>query len=185
MLRIMTALTATTALIGPAAVLDTPRPARPPGTTTSRPDDDFGWPVRTPHRVVREFTPPETEFGPGHRGVDLALPAGAPILAAGDGIVVHAGPLAGRGVISIEHPNGLRTTYEPVTAEVAEGDRVTRGQRIGRLDPGHPECAARGGRACLHWGAKRGEGYVDPLRLLGHGAVRLLPWTSPPGTGDP
>ena len=30
-------------------------------------------------------------------------------------------------------------------------------------------------RACLHWGWLRGETYLDPLRLVGGGPVRLLP----------
>lgn len=83
-----------------------------------------------------------------------------------------AGQLAGRGVISIEHAGGLRTTYEPVTATVRVGDRVTAGESIGRLVAGHPGCPAV---ACLHWGLRRGDTYLDPLTLLGLGRVRLLP----------
>jgi murein DD-endopeptidase MepM/ murein hydrolase activator NlpD len=121
--------------------------------------------------VVRPFEPPATPYGPGHRGVDLGGPAGAPVLAAGAGVVVYAGPLAGRGVVSIAHPAGLRTTYEPVTAQVQAGQRVERGTVIGLLNPGH--CA----ETCLHWGARRGTTeYVDPLGLLSTGRVRLLPW---------
>jgi murein DD-endopeptidase MepM/ murein hydrolase activator NlpD len=57
-------------------------------------------------------------FGPGHRGVDLAAVAGAPVLAAGAGTVVFAGTVAGRGVVSVDHSGGLRTTYEPVLPTV-------------------------------------------------------------------
>lgn len=188
MLRIMTALAATGALLGPATAPEpTGPPPSPAAATTERPvRSGYGWPTSRPHRVVRDFAPPETEYGAGHRGVDLAAPAGAPIRAAGAGVVIHAGPIAGRGVISVEHPSGVRTTYEPVRPEVAEGGRVTRGQRIGRLDPGHPECATRSDDVCLHWGAKReheadrGGRYLDPLSLLGHGTVHLLPWTPAP-----
>ena len=49
--------------------------------------------------------------------------------------------LAGRGVVSIEHEGGLRTTYEPVTATVRAGRDVTAGELIGVLQPGHPGCA--------------------------------------------
>jgi len=92
------------------------------------------------------------------------------VLAAGAGVVVYAGPLAGRGVVSIAHPAGLRTTYEPVTALVQAGQRVERGTVIVLVNPGHcPE-------TCLHWGARRAAEYVDPLGLLSTGRVRLLPW---------
>jgi murein DD-endopeptidase MepM/ murein hydrolase activator NlpD len=123
--------------------------------------------------VVRPFQPPSTPYGPGHRGVDLGSTAGSTVLAAGDGVVAFAGRIADRELVSVQHADGIRTTYEPVAPLVATGDVVRRGQPIGVLWAGHPECAAA---ACLHWGAKRGETYLDPLRLLGRGPVRLLPW---------
>lgn len=152
----------------------------------SGPAADFGWPLAPPHRVVRPFDPPAHRYGRGHRGVDLAAPIGTPVRAAGAGVVVYAGPLAGRGVVSIRHPDGLRTTYEPVTAVVHRDDRVAAGQVIGRLAGGHPGCrAARvGADTCLHWGAVRVSGgrrtYLDPLTLLRAGHVRLLPWNPAP-----
>jgi murein DD-endopeptidase MepM/ murein hydrolase activator NlpD len=127
-----------------------------------------------PHPVVRPFRPPATQYGPGHRGVDLGGQPGEPVLAAGDGVVVYAGPLAGRGVVSIDHGGGLRTTYEPLTVLVSAGQRVERGTMIGQLASGHEGCAKA--PACLHWGARRGREYLDPLGLLSAGHVRLLPW---------
>src|SRR5262249_19725721 len=72
----------------------------------------FGWPLSGSPAVVRGFHPPALRYGPGHRGVDLAAAAGEPVLAAGAGTVVFAGVVAGRGVVSLSHPGGLRTTYE-------------------------------------------------------------------------
>jgi murein DD-endopeptidase MepM/ murein hydrolase activator NlpD len=132
----------------------------------------FDWPLAPPHPVVRPFEAPASPYGPGHRGVDLGGPAGAPVLAAGAGVVVFAGPVAGRGVVSVDHPNGLRTTYEPVAPAVRAGRRVSAGAVLGRLRLGHAGCPG----ACLHWGVRRGEEYLDPLSLMGTGHVRLLPW---------
>lgn len=95
------------------------------------------------------------------------------MLAAGDGVVAFAGDLAGRGVVSVEHPDGLRTTYEPVTPLLPQGTVVVRGQPLGVVQAGHSGCPAA---ACLHWGVRRGEVYLDPLRLLGTWQVRLKPW---------
>jgi murein DD-endopeptidase MepM/ murein hydrolase activator NlpD len=136
----------------------------------------FGWPLADPHVIARPFTAPETAYGPGHRGVDLVGEVGQSVLTAGPGMVLYAGRMVDRDVVSIEHPGGLRTTYEPVSAAVTVGEQVTQGQRIGNLQPGHPECAAPVPKACLHWGARRRLHYLDPMRLLGHGRVRLLPW---------
>jgi len=145
----------------------------PPRLPPSRPGR-FGWPLAPPHPVVRPFKPPATQYGSGHRGVDLGGQPGEPVLAAGDGVVVFAGSLAGRGVVSIDHGGGLRTTYEPLTVLVSAGRRVERGTVIGQLAPGHEGCAKA--PACLHWGARRGREYLDPLGLLSSGHVRLLPW---------
>lgn len=159
-----------------------PAPVAPPQHTgySERSPGTFGWPLAGAHEVVRAFDAPETDYGPGHRGVDLAGEVGRPVRAAGAGLVVHAGWVIGRNVVSIEHPGGLRTTYEPVEPVVEVGQLVERGQRIGTLAPGHPECAVPVPRACLHWGARRRLDYTNPLRLLGHGTVRLLPWRAPP-----
>jgi murein DD-endopeptidase MepM/ murein hydrolase activator NlpD len=94
------------------------------------------------------------------------------VLAAGDGVVVFAGMVAGRPVVSIDHADGLRTTYEPVDPSVAAGQRVARGSRIGALAAGHAGCPRE---ACLHWGLRRGETYLDPMLLFRAVQVRLLP----------
>jgi murein DD-endopeptidase MepM/ murein hydrolase activator NlpD len=98
------------------------------------------------------------------------------VRAAGDGRVVHAGPLAGRGVVSIEHDRPLagagpwRTTYEPVDAEVAVGERVRAGERVGVLAGIGHHCD----RPCLHWGLRQGADYRDPTTLLAAPRSRLL-----------
>jgi murein DD-endopeptidase MepM/ murein hydrolase activator NlpD len=100
----------------------------------------------------------------------LAASPGAAVVAAGPGVVTYAGTLAGRGVVTVTHGT-LRTTYEPVRATVATGDRVHAGQQIGVLD-GAGHCASQ---ACLHWGLLRGDTYLNPLSLLSRGPSRLLP----------
>lgn len=130
-------------------------------------------------RVTRPFDAPLTRYAAGHRGVDLGGSPGAPVLAAGDGTVVFAGLVAGRPVVSIDHAGGLRTTYEPVAPSVAAGQAVARGSPIGTLSAGHRGCPSE---ACLHWGLRRGEAYLDPLLLLEVPRVRLLP--VPPFVAD-
>jgi murein DD-endopeptidase MepM/ murein hydrolase activator NlpD len=130
------------------------------------------WPVDEPLRVTRPFDAPDSPYGPGHRGVDLAGEPGAPVVAAGAGVVVFAGMVAGRPVVSVDHPGGLRTTYEPVDPAVGAGSAVDRGTALGVLVPGHAGCPVA---ACLHWGARRGEIYLDPLTLLRPARVRPLP----------
>lgn len=132
----------------------------------------FGWPLLPRPQVARPFDPPEHNWLPGHRGVDLAAAPGQPVLAARTGTVVFAGTVAGKPVVSVDHPGGLRTTYEPVDATVTAGRRVQRGTVLGTVALGHPECAAA---ACLHWGLRRERDYLDPLPLVRSMRMRLLP----------
>jgi murein DD-endopeptidase MepM/ murein hydrolase activator NlpD len=138
--------------------------------------DRLDWPLRPRPAVVQMFDAPSPDWKPGHRGVDLAGTPGQPVFAAAGGTVVFAGELAGRPVVSIAHPGGLRTSYEPVVASVRAGRRVDAGATLGQLQAGHPGCPAS---ACLHWGAMWGPAsradYVDPLGLLASTPIRLKP----------
>jgi Membrane proteins related to metalloendopeptidases len=123
-----------------------------------------------PGPVQRVFDPPDQPWLAGHRGVDLLSQVGAPVRAALAGRVTFASQLAGRGVVVVSH-GPIRTTYEPVTATVSVGQAVGTGAIIGTLQAGH-SCA---GGACLHWGLRRGEEYLDPMSLLDPPPLRLLP----------
>lgn len=161
-----------------------PGAATATGTERSAPlaGPPFDWPLRPRPVVVRRFDNPEHDWLPGHRGVDLGAAPGSPVLAAGDGIVVFAGTVAGRPVVSLRHEGGLRTTYEPVEPGVTAGARVARGSPIGTLATGHEGCPAP---ACLHWGARldptirNRPQYVDPLGLLRLAPLRLKPLVTP------
>jgi murein DD-endopeptidase MepM/ murein hydrolase activator NlpD len=150
----------------------------PVGTPGTPRQSRLAWPFSPVPVITRYFDAPETPFGPGHRGLDLAAVPGQEVLAADAGVVVFAGLVAGRPVLSVDHDGGLRTTYEPVEAKVAAGDQVHRGQVLGTVLAGHPGCAVA---ACLHWGVRRGDEYVDPLALTGvAGEYRLKPWGGGP-----
>jgi murein DD-endopeptidase MepM/ murein hydrolase activator NlpD len=164
----------TVALAPVTPVSAAPVPVAPVLAAADRPVEVglFRWPVDGRPHPVRRFDPPPRPWLPGHRGVDLRAPAGATIRAAGTGTVLFAGMVAGRPVISVTHPDGLRTTYEPVSPAVTVGTSVAAGTGLGTLLPGHAGCPEA---ACLHWGLRRGDDYLDPLALLGLGRSRLLP----------
>ena len=132
----------------------------------------FVWPLSPRPAVLRRFEQPRSQWSSGHRGVDLSASVGQVVLSAGDGVVSFSGVIAGRGVITVMHSGGLRTTYEPVDQGLASGTVVHRGDPIGTISsvPGH--CAPL---TCLHWGAIAGQLYRDPLALLGLGRPILLP----------
>jgi murein DD-endopeptidase MepM/ murein hydrolase activator NlpD len=139
-------------------------------------DGRLDWPLRPRPAITRVFDAPSPNWNRGHRGVDLAGTPGQPVYAAAAGTVVFAGELAGRPLVSIAHPGGLRTSYEPVQPSVRVGQVVAAGAVVGELEPGHAGCPAA---ACLHWGAMWGAAsradYVDPLGLLASTPIRLKP----------
>jgi murein DD-endopeptidase MepM/ murein hydrolase activator NlpD len=139
-------------------------------------DRRLDWPLRPRPAVLRVFDAPSPNWNRGHRGVDLGGTPGQRVYAAATGTVVFAGELAGRPLVSIAHPGGLRTSYEPVRPTVRAGQLVDVRTAIGELVAGHDGCAAA---ACLHWGAMWGPAsradYVDPLGLLASTPIRLKP----------
>ena len=131
-----------------------------PGATPA--DERWSWPLSPKPAALRTFDPPDKPWLSGHRGVDLG-PAfdGAPVTAPSDGVVTFAGVVVDRPVLTIDHGGGLRSSFEPVTSDLKPGDIVHKGQAVGSLAPGH--CSAT---ACLHWGVRRGEDYVNPLGFV-------------------
>jgi murein DD-endopeptidase MepM/ murein hydrolase activator NlpD len=157
-----------------AAVL-VPAVGSPAGTATGGPPVAGGIstyrPPVAPLHVLRGFHPPATRYGAGHLGVDVA--ATGVVRSAGAGTVTFAGSVAGRGVVVVLHPDGIRTEYEPLRPAVPRGRRVSAGDVLGTVVGVHRGCPG----PCLHWGARRGDTYLDPLGLLRPlGPVRLLPW---------
>lgn len=135
------------------------------------------WPLVPTPEVVRAFDPPDTQWGSGHRGVDLSGSVGQVVRTALAGRVTFAARLAGRGVVVVDHGT-TRTTYEPVSARVRVGEVLARGQPVGTLEAAGSHCFPR---VCLHWGWKRGRTYLDPLRLVQAGSIVLLPlWQDEP-----
>ena len=135
-------------------------------TRSPLPGGTYEPPVDAP--VTDPFRPPSTPYGPGNRGIDYATEPGTPVRAAGDGLVVFAGPVAGALHVTLLHGDALRTSYSFLAAiRVGKGQRVAQGDVVG--------IAA----ATFHVGARRGDMYIDPASLWGSAAgpprVHLVP----------
>ncbi|MBO1756105.1 M23 family metallopeptidase [Allobranchiibius sp. CTAmp26] len=137
------------------------------------PTSGYVWPLDPRPSVVRGYDAPPQPWAAGHRGVDLLGRTGQPVLAAAAGVVLFRGVVAGRGVITVAHPNGWHTTYEPVAAALAAGTPVRAGQQIATLTPVQSHCAPR---VCLHWGLVVAPGvYRDPLTVFEPRVPILIP----------
>jgi murein DD-endopeptidase MepM/ murein hydrolase activator NlpD len=169
---LLTALVLAGSTATPAATLLPPAPPVTSPVAPVAPAAGAVWPLAPRPAVAVPFRAPPTPWSAGHRGVDLAADVGQPVRSALAGQVTFAGLVAGRGVVVVTHPGGLRTSYEPVDDRALVGRAVRAGDPIGVVGPAPGHCAPA---TCLHWGLRRSADYVDPLTLVGSGPPVLLP----------
>ena len=164
-------LAAALLLVAPASAPHPVRAVAPGGDATG---PAFARPPLEPAVLVTRFTAPPERWSAGHRGVDLRAAPGTPVLAPADGVVAYSGVVVDRGVVTVLHPSGLLTSFEPVTGAPPLGTEVEAGDVLATVAEGASHCPPPD--HCLHWGVRDGETYVDPLlRLPGGGPVVLLP----------
>jgi murein DD-endopeptidase MepM/ murein hydrolase activator NlpD len=122
------------------------------------------WPARG--YITSAFGPRPSPFGRGgdfHNGVDIKVPIGSPVYAAGAGRVVETGSVSGYGLtVVVAHDYGLETVYAHLKKiEVKPGQEVKRGQVIalsgntGRTTGSH-----------LHYEVRAGGTPVNPRQYL-------------------
>ncbi|WP_300973669.1 murein hydrolase activator EnvC [Sphingomonas sp. LHG3406-1] len=106
-----------------------PRPVAPEGNSARRPID---WTVPVSGPVTAGLGELQGN-GVRTRGLTIASARGTQVVAPADGKIAFAGPFRRReGVVIVDHGGGWRTLLTDVRPSVRVGDRVTRGQAIGR-----------------------------------------------------
>jgi murein DD-endopeptidase MepM/ murein hydrolase activator NlpD len=119
------------------------------------------WPMPS-FRLERPYEAPADRFARGHRGVDLRSLAGFDIHAPAAGVVAFSGSVAGRGILTIDHGDGLVTTLEPIETSLTAGTAVAHGAPIGSVALGGHTAAG-----ALHFGVRLHGEYINPMLLLG------------------
>lgn len=112
----------------------------PSPASSAPPSPEEAYSLPTQHEVIRAFDNPKQPWLSGHRGVDFTSQVGATITAAKGGTIAFAGVVVDRPLVSIEHPDGIRTTYEPVQTSLTSGQLVHTGEPIGTLTEGNGHC---------------------------------------------
>ena len=139
-------------------------------------------------RVVHPFEKPAQRWSAGHRGVDLAVSENdRRVYAPAPGKVVFSGTVVNRKVLVLAHPDGRRSTFEPMDEALPVGTTVAAGEVIGTVavtagtgERPYRRCST----ACLYWGVRqggaRGDGsgktaeYINPMSLLGSKEPSIL-----------
>jgi murein DD-endopeptidase MepM/ murein hydrolase activator NlpD len=161
------------ALAVPAEPITLPQPPR-------RSSGRFAWPAQG--RVISPFG--SKPGGLQNDGINIALPKGAPVRAAENGVVAYAGnEIRGFGnLLLIKHDGGWMSAYgHNDQLLVKQGDRVKRGQLVAKAGATGAVSSPQ-----LHFELRKAGGAVDPLAHLGDdGDPKLSRAELPGGRRDP
>ncbi len=121
----------------------------------------FIWPVNGP--ITSPFCE-QRSWESCHPGIDIGVPAGTPIRAAGTGSVVIAGWVSGYGNYTcVDHGGGVSTCYGHQSAiHVSVGQHVAQGQVIGLVG-----CTGLCFGDHLHFEVRINGSVTNPLSYLG------------------
>jgi murein DD-endopeptidase MepM/ murein hydrolase activator NlpD len=104
--------------------------------------------------IIREYVKGKYD------GIDISASAGSPVKAAASGTVAAITTDENNiPIVVIKHPDNLMTVYIRVDdISVSKGDRVSRGQAIGKVRSGSP--------SYVHFEVRDGFESVDPTNYL-------------------
>ncbi|CAB4569782.1 unannotated protein [freshwater metagenome] len=109
---------------------------------------------------------PATEYGAGHRGIDLFVSPGQELRAPFDAVVSFSGKVVDRNLITLRSLTGYKASFEVVCTDLTEGDWVSEGQVFGQACKGdtgyHEHC-----QNCVHFSVRSPYGYLNPLLFVG------------------
>ena len=126
--------------------------------------------------VIRGFDPPDSPYGSGHRGIDIAATVDMLVRAPAAGVVTFAGNVGGRLFVTIDHGGGLLSTCSFLSAVlVHRNDLVAEGEGVALSGTGHVGDTTPN----VHLGVRLNGQYVNPLDYLRAASVvdliRLAP----------
>lgn len=137
-------------------------PPPPPKPDTATPTLPSLWPLEVEGYVTRGSADSSDYSGP-HPGLDVAVPVGTPIRAAGGGTIVEVGDDAKYGrFVRVEHRDGYETLYAHASEIlVKQGDRVPSGRTIALSGNTGQSTAPH-----LHFEVRQAGAAVDPMLLI-------------------
>jgi murein DD-endopeptidase MepM/ murein hydrolase activator NlpD len=152
------ALAAESAQLASIAAAPPSAPAAPSSPTPASSSSGFVWPVGG--SLVSPFG---QRWGRLHSGIDIAAPAGTPVVASAAGTVAYAGSMSGYGlIVVIQHAGGIATAYAHNSSiAVSVGQAVAQSQTIAAVG-----CTGHCFGDHVHFEVRVGGSPVDPMGYL-------------------
>ena len=152
---------ASPAVATPAAAVAPAATATPPADTVT-----MSLPTRYPldaKGFVTRGVGSGQEYGATHPGLDIAVPEGTEVRAAGGGLVVEVNETPEYGkMVRLAHPQGYSTLYGHLShINVRQGDRISIGTVLGLSGNTGNSTAPH-----LHFEVRRNNATVDPMTLI-------------------
>ncbi len=130
------------------------------------PSEPTHWPLDDPGYITRgHLSPggPGSQDGGTHPGIDIAVPIGSPVRAAGGGTILQTGEDPEYGVFTlVEHPGGYQSMYGHLgRVAVVPGQPISAGQVLGLSGN-----SGRSSAPHLHFEIRRGGESIDPRSMV-------------------
>lgn len=148
-------------------------PVKPPVVAVAAPPKPMTRPIAFAepvpgHAINSKFGMRRLGGEPGarqHKGVDIAAPTGTSVYGSAEGVVLRIGydPAGYGNFIEMRHPNGMTSLYGHLNrVDVASGDKVTTGQRIGLIGSTGYSTGPH-----LHFEIRRDGAQINPAKVIG------------------
>lgn len=113
-----------------------------------------------------DYSLPASEYGAGHRGIDLFIETNQELTAPFDSVVSFFGKVVDRKLITLHSLTGYKASFEPVCSDLAVGDFVREGEVFGWHCHGDDEYEEHC-QDCVHFSVRSEFGYLNPLLFVG------------------
>lgn len=120
--------------------------------------------------VLRPFLRPSSDWGAGHRGVDIVAASETQVLAPHRSTIGFANLAFGVPTVVLDHDDGSSQVFQPLCLiETSElGQSLKPGQAFGVFCGGDSKDGHCGQLDCIHWSYRLDkETYINPLRMIG------------------
>lgn len=127
-------------------------------------------PLNDKPEVLRPFLRPSSDWGAGHRGVDILATADSQVLAPHQSTIGFANLAFGVPTVVLNHEDGSSQVFQPLCLiETSElGQILKPGQAFGVFCGGDSKDGHCGQLGCIHWSYRLDkETYINPLRMIG------------------